>query len=51
LVFLRRKVVRTPEDAKELLEDMEKKAPMIQRQKADVQPTKGKEIENPEPEK
>ena len=31
LVFLRPKVVRTPDDAKELLEEMEKKAPLIKR--------------------
>jgi len=31
LVFLRPRVVRTPNDAKELLEEMEKKAPLIKR--------------------
>ena len=53
LVFLRPKVVRTPEDAKELLEEMERKAPLIQKRKADGQPKEGREKakENPEPEK
>src|SRR4029077_143890 len=53
MVFLRPKVVRSPEDAKELLDEIEKKAPMIQRRKADGQPNKGQEKarENPEPEK
>src|SRR6059036_450750 len=53
LVFLRPKVVRTPEDAKELLEEMEKKAPLIQKRKADGQTNKGNEKakENSEPEK
>jgi general secretion pathway protein D len=53
LVFLRPKVVRTPEDAKELMEEMEKKAPLIQKQKADRQmnPRNEKAKEDPEPEK
>ena len=43
LVFLRPKVVRTAEDAKELLEEMEKKAPLIHKRNADGQPNKGSE--------
>ena len=38
MVFLRPKVVRTPEDAKELMEEIEKKAPLIHRGQFESQP-------------
>ena len=36
LVFLRPKVVRSPEEAKELMEEVEKKAPLIKKWKDDL---------------
>lgn len=40
LVFLRPKVVRSPEEAKELLEEMDKKAPLIRKWKDESDATK-----------
>jgi len=48
LVFLRPKIIRSSEDAKELVEEMEKKAPLIQQQKAEGQSSSGKETSKPE---
>ena len=38
MVFLRPKIVRTPEEAKELLEEMERKAPHIRKWRGNVEP-------------
>jgi len=46
LVFLRPKVVRTPEEAKELMEEVEKKAPLIKRWKDEL-PTHPEEKSKP----
>jgi len=51
LVFLRPKVVRTAQDAKELMEEMERKAPLIQKQKADWQMNNEKSKKDSEPKK
>ncbi len=40
MVFLRPKIVRTPEEARELLEEVEKKAPRIKKWQDDSQPKK-----------
>ena len=40
MVFLRPKVVRTPQEAAELLEEMDKKAPLLKKWRNDVQPGK-----------
>ncbi len=53
LVFLRPKVVRTPAEAKELMEEMDKKAPLIKKWKEEIEPNKGTENdkERPNPDK
>jgi general secretion pathway protein D len=38
MVFLRPKIVRTPEEAQELLEEIDKKAPLIKKWRTDVDP-------------
>ena len=47
LVFLRPKIVRSTDDAKELLEEMEKNAPLIQKQKNEGQSSSEKENSSP----
>jgi type II secretion system protein D len=47
IVFLRPKVVRTPEEAKELLEEMDKKAPLIKKWEDEARPNGGKGKSNP----
>jgi general secretion pathway protein D len=42
MVFLRPRVVRTPEDAKALLDDVDKKAPLVKQYQDEVQPDKPK---------
>ena len=50
MVFLRPKVVRNPQDAQELLEEIERKAPLIKKWNDDAQPNKepGKRRQVPE---
>jgi general secretion pathway protein D len=42
MVFLRPRVVRTPEDAKALLDDVDKKAPLVKQYQDEAQPDKPK---------
>ncbi|PYJ82665.1 MAG: hypothetical protein DME22_17890, partial [Verrucomicrobia bacterium] len=42
MVFLRPKVVRNPQDAQELLEEIERKAPLIKKSNEEAQPNKEK---------
>jgi type II secretory pathway component GspD/PulD (secretin) len=41
MVFLRPKVVRTPEEAKELLEETDKKAPLVKKWQEGPPPLEG----------
>jgi len=50
MVFLRPKVVRNPQEAQELLEEIERKAPLIKKWNDEAQPNKeqGKRRRTPE---
>ena len=41
LLFLRPRVVRTPEEAKELLNEVNKQTPLVKQSEEEVQPGKG----------
>ena len=51
MVFLRPRVVRTPEEARELNEEVDKKAPLVKKWRDDLQPPKGEKSPTAPPKK